>query len=154
MPPVLSSQQYNGLMASMYGERNEVKRFRSHLTCTCDINASAWSEYFWLIDLFLGLFILWCVRLCAPGVDSNTVTLACESLRFRARCRVGEQLPSPLSSGLLTPTLTALIPHLCTQPVVATVDQHICSPTLTQSGRRQGCPASAHNRLLIHLDEV
>lgn len=50
---------------------------------------------------------------------------------------------SPLTSQpCSTPALTVLIPHQCTQPVVATVDQHFCSPTLTPSGRRQASPAS------------
>lgn len=65
-------------------------------------------------------------------------------MRFHARCRMGLFCAaSPLTSQpCSTPALTVLIPHQCTQPVVATVDQHFCSPTLTPSGRRQAGPAS------------
>lgn len=100
MPPVLSSQQHNGLMASMYGERNEVKRFRSHLTCTCkcDITTSASSEYFWLIDWFLGLFILWCVRLCAPAWTVTTQKMCMRVYVFS--CTLQDRRATPLSSQL------------------------------------------------------
>lgn len=56
MPPILSSQQHNGLMASMYDERNEVKSFRSCFTC-----ANVISMHLHQASSFVCLFILWCV---------------------------------------------------------------------------------------------
>lgn len=64
MPPILSSQQHNGLIASIYVERNEIQRFKRCFTCAFkrDITTSASARFF-----FSCLFSDVCVyvHLCA-----------------------------------------------------------------------------------------
>lgn len=137
MHPILSSQQHNGLIASIDVERNEIQRFRSCFTCAfnCDITTSASARFFFLV------YSLMCVFMCTCVHINNAKMHASRGLFMHAAVCAASALTS---QPWPTPALTVLIPHQCTQPVVATVDQHICSPTLTPSGRRQAGPASLY----------
>lgn len=58
MPPILSSQQRNGLIASIYVKRSGVQRFRSCFTCVISPRLHRQGFFFFF------LFILWCVFMC------------------------------------------------------------------------------------------
>lgn len=100
--------------------------------------------FFFLVYSLMCVFMCTCVHINKPKMHVSRCILMHAAGRF-----VQHLHSSPLTSQPWpTPALTVLIPRQCTQPVVATVEQHTCSPhthTKWQAGpasttrHRSGC---------------